>query len=343
MTAMRPTVRLTTPHLRRAAMAGLLAALCLAPGCATEGTGGGAQVGRDADPSGRWTVGTILDVRTQQRVSIETWLRDLASADVIYVGEEHHNREHIAAALRILQSLLDRGRRPVLGMEMFSWDGQSGLDHGMRKPSPPTAEFLDSVKWTQNWGGAYEDYEPLTRFAADHGLRLRALNAPRPLVRKVVKLGLKDALELEESTQWGMGVNDIVDDRPYRDMIIGQLKACHGGGEERDYQTMYEASLFRDESMAKTVAEEIQTIRTKNDPSAGPMVSYTGSGHIQYRLPMPNRVARRVGEGVKQVTIYLASFEPSRTEELHEWLDRKIGDFIWLTPLGAGGAPRRCK
>lgn len=343
MPPMTQYVRPTTPLLRRAAMAGLMAALCLVPGCAGKGTGGGAYVGRDEDPSGRWTVGTVLDVQTQRLVSVETWLRELASADVIYVGEEHHNREHIAAALRIIQALLDQGRRPVIGMEMFSWDGQSALDQLTRKPAPSNREFLDSVKWTQNWGGAYEDYAPLARFAVDHGLHLRALNAPRPLVRKVAKLGLKDALELEESKQWGMSADDIVDDQAYRDMIIGQLKACHGGGEERDYQTMYEASLFRDESMAKTVAQELETIRTKGDAMAGPIVSYTGGGHIQYRLPMPNRVARRLGEGVKHVTIYLASFEPSRSEELNEWLNRKIGDFVWLTALGAGGAPRRCK
>ncbi len=343
MTPMTRHVKPTASVLRRAAMAGLMAALCLVHGCATESTRGDARAGKGADPSAPWTVGTVLDVQTQRPVQVEIWLRELASADVIYIGEEHHNREHIAAALRILQSLLDQGRRPVLGMEMFSWDGQPALDQAMRKPGPPAPEVLDAVRWTQNWGGAYEDYAPLVRFAVDRGLRLRALNAPRPLVRKVAKVGLKEALELEEAKQWGMSADDIVDDRVYRDMIIGQLMACHGGGEGRDYRTMYEASLFRDESMAKTVAQEFQAIRTTGDVSTGPIVSYTGGGHIQYRVPMPNRVARRLGQPLKQVTIYLTSFEPSRTEELHDWLDRKIGDFVWLTALGAGGAPRRCK
>ena len=110
-----------------------------------------------------------------------------------------------------------------------------------------------------------------------------------------------------------------------------------------DYQTMYEASMVRDEGMAKTLAAALTRIRAEADPSQGPVVSYTGGGHVQYRLPVPNRVARRVPGGLKQVTVYLATFETDRAEELRQAMQEGIADYVWLTAQGAKGPPRQCR
>ncbi len=291
-----------------------------------------------------WGAGTVLDTRTGQPIPLATLLETLGGADVIYLGEEHHNQHHIESALTVVRFLTDRGRRPVLGLEMFSWDGQAALDRQVSADPMPTPEFLEVVKWAPNWGGPYEHYAPLVAAAKAQGLRLRALNAPRPLVRKVAKEGLARAVELPEVSAWGMRPDELVDDPAYRTTILDQLKACHGGGgEERHFVMMYEASLFRDEAMARTLAQEVRTTRAQGDPAAGPVVSYTGGGHIQYRLPIPNRVARRVGDATRQVSVYLASAEQDRAEEVQEWIQRRIADYIWLTPVGAHGPPARCR
>jgi len=83
-------------------------------------------------------------------------------------------------------------------------------------------------------------------------------------------------------------------------------------------------------------------MRKGNDPSVGPIVSYTGGGHIQYNLPIPNRVARRLLQQVRQVSVYMMAFERERLQDVREVIGRKIADYVWLTPLGAHGAPRRC-
>src|SRR5207237_3974012 len=105
--------------------------------------------------------GQILDTSTGQPTEFETLAAKLAAAEVIYLGEEHRNRAHIDAALRILRALIARKQRPVLGVEMFSWDGQPGLDHYLSNPEMATDAFLGEAHWKQNWGGAYEEYEPL--------------------------------------------------------------------------------------------------------------------------------------------------------------------------------------
>jgi len=134
----------------------------------------------------------------------------------------------------------------------------------------------------------------------------------------------------------------IVDDPAYREKIFQQLRACHDGGPDELYQTMYEASMVRDEGMAKTIVSLIEAMRAASNASAGPVVSYTGGGHIQYNLPVPKRVARRLSN-VRQISIYMTSFEQGRLDDLHEMIAGKIADYLWLTPVSAQGIPRRCR
>src|SRR2546425_11530029 len=60
-----------------------------------------------AQPFQEWQ---ILEVKTSRPISFTDLLTDLATVDVIYIGEEHSHRSHIEAALRILQALIDRNR-----------------------------------------------------------------------------------------------------------------------------------------------------------------------------------------------------------------------------------------
>jgi hypothetical protein len=105
---------------------------------------------------------------------------------------------------------------------------------------------------------------------------------------------------------------------------------------------MLEASMVRDEGMAKTLVHRLNQIRSGSDTMAGPLVSYTGGGHIQYNLPVPKRVARRLADQVRQVSVYMTSFEGGRIEEFQDMIREKIADYLWLTPVSAQGPPRRC-
>ena len=290
-----------------------------------------------------WKDGQIVDARTGRPVPMNGWIKGLAAYDIIYLGEEHHNRYHIDAALLVLRSLIEQHRRPVLAMEMFGWDGQSALNQHLASKMPDRDEFLQRVLWKQNWGGAFEDYEPLVEFAKDHQLPLLALNPPKTLIRQVVGQGLTQVKEQAEWRRWDMERETIVDDSAYRSRIMTQLQDCHGGGSFEDYQRMYEASMVRDEAMAKTLAAALTHITLENNPVQGPVLSYTGGGHVQYGLPVPNRVARRIPNGLRQVTVYLTTFEEKRATELVQAMKEGIADYLWLTPMGAQGPPRRCR
>jgi uncharacterized iron-regulated protein len=307
-------------------------------------SGGGArssaapQDGRHA-PFKEWQV---IDTATGQPVSLDQWTALLLQQDIIYLGEEHHNRFHIDAAMMVLRRLKAEGRTPVLAMEMFGWDGQAALDQYLSGSEMNRQVFLEAVRWQQNWGGSYEDYEPLVRLAKEQHWAVDAMNPPKPLVRIVARNGLVQAESDPMMAQWGMKDEAIVDDPIYRTRIFQQLQACHGGGADSFYQTMLEASMVRDEGMAKTLARRLNQIRSGSDTRAGPLVSYTGGGHIQYNLPVPKRVARRLANQLRQVSVYMKSFEVGRIEELQDLIREKIADYLWLTPVSAHGPPPRC-
>ena len=284
----------------------------------------------------------VIDTATGQPVSFDQWTALLLQQEIIYLGEEHHNRFHIDAAMMVLQKLKADGRTPALAMEMFGWDGQAALDQYVSGLEINRQEFLEAVLWRQNWGGPFEDYEPLVRLAKEHHWAVDAMNPPKPLVRIVAKNGLAQAASDPMMAQWGMKDEAIVDDPIYRARILEQLQACHGKGDDSLYQTMLDASMFRDEGMAKTLVNRLNQIRSVSETMAGPLVSYTGAGHIQYNLPVPKRVARRLTGQVRQVSVYMTSFDVGRIEEFQDMLREKIADYLWLTPVSAKGPPRRC-
>jgi uncharacterized iron-regulated protein len=281
----------------------------------------------------------VLEVRTGRLIAFENLLAATATADVIYIGEEHRHRFHIEAALRILQALRERNRRPVLGLEMFGWDGQAGLDRYLADAGMERERFLQEAKWKENWGGGYEDYAPLINFARMHHVPVLALNPPKPLVRRVAREGLLQARSDPEMIRWGLQDETFWDDPAYRALIIKQLRLCHGGLSESAYERMYDGSMFRDEGMAKTISESLDRFRN----GLGPVVSYTGAGHMQYGLPVPSRVQRRQAKAIRQTTIYLASLEPGQGEEIRDLLRESIADYVWLTPLSAHGPTPRCR
>ena len=309
---------------------------CMSGGGA--GSSAASQDGRHA-PFKEWQV---IDTATGRPVSLDQWTALLLQQDIIYLGEEHHNRFHIDAAMTVLRRLKEEGRTPALAMEMFGWDGQAALDQYLFGSEMNRQEFLKAVRWQQNWGGSYEDYEPLVRLAKEQHWAVDAMNPPKPLVRIVAKNGLAQAESDPMMAQWGMKDETIVDDPIYRTRILQQLQACHGGGADSLYQTMFEASMVRDEGMAKTLVHRLNQIRSGSNTMAGPLVSYTGGGHIQYDLPVPKRVARRLTDQVRQVSVYMTSFEVGRIEELQDMIREKIADYLWLTPVSTQGPPRRC-
>ncbi len=289
-------------------------------------------------PADTWHTDQIIALHNRAEVSDAEFASTLQAADVVYLGEAHYTPSHVAAALQVLQTVLNGGRRPVLGMEMFSWDGQAGLDRYLNGTVTSTEDFLAESRWKHNWGGTYAEYAPLVEYAKTHGLPLMGLNPPRALVRQVAQRGFTEITRAPEARRWPVPDPFPPDDPEYRRVVYEQIEQCHAGLSRDVYQKIYEASVFRDEGMASVIATRLLA----GSPAPRPVVSYTGAGHIQYGLPVPKRVQRRMGGSIRHVTVYLHALDPEHPEDVERLLVERIADYVWLTALGPQGRQPRC-
>ena len=281
-------------------------------------------------------VGQIYQVSDNTLLTVDDLVPHLINADVVYIGEEHYTPSHLEAAQTILNILLAHKRQPTLAMEMFSWDGQPGLDRYLGKQASTISQLLEESHWEKNWGGEFADYQSLVTFSKTHQLKLLGLNPPRPLVRLVATQGLQKAMQDPKMDNWT--IDDLVTDDPdYENLIYEQIESCHAGLPDHVYRRIFEASIIRDEGMAQIVRNYLN----HKSSSEGPLVSYTGGGHIQYHIPIPKRV-KRTHPNIKSVTIYLVAWDPSKEDEIQAQLKNGIADFLWLTPLGPKGVQARC-
>lgn len=283
-------------------------------------------------------VGQIIEVKTGKVLEFETLKSELAGADVVYIGEEHYTPSHIDAAVQVLDTLVVSGQKPALAMEMFSWNGQAALDQYTQQHALTEAQFLKDSHWEENWGPDFTGYERLVQFAKEHRLPLYALNPPRSLVRMVSKQGLEAALRDPEMEKWGVKKDMSLKDPEYEQVIFKPIELCHPGLPKKMYDRYYQASIFRDEGMAKIITEYIN----RKSQDQGPLISYTGGGHIQYEVPVPKRVRRDASSTLKDISIYLIALDPVREEDVQEAIDEGIADYIWLTALGPNGPQPRC-
>jgi uncharacterized iron-regulated protein len=79
--------------------------------------------------SGKHIQHTLIDVQTQRAIAFDTLVDAVAATDIVAIGEEHHQPDIQAFALRLLQDLAQR--RPqhlALAMEFLERDQQPNVD-----------------------------------------------------------------------------------------------------------------------------------------------------------------------------------------------------------------------
>ena len=132
-----------------------------------------------------------------RQVQYEKMVADLASADVVMIGEHHNNPISHWLEYEITASIHEiRQGMVVLGAEMFEADTQLMLDEYVSGMISTTRFEADSRLW-HNYS---TDYEPLVAFARENGLRFVATNIPRryaDMVNKGGGLHVLDALSDE--------------------------------------------------------------------------------------------------------------------------------------------------
>src|SRR5690554_6866477 len=120
-----------------------------------------------------------------QPVTLTELARELASADVVVIGEFHgHQGAHLLQA-RLQAALHQQRPDQVLVMEAFETDTQPAIDRYLAGELGES-ELIEDARGWENYRGSYR---PLMEYARHHGLPVRAANAPVDLVRCVGQQG----------------------------------------------------------------------------------------------------------------------------------------------------------
>ena len=266
---------------------------------------------------------------------VNQMLDDLAQADVVYLGETHHQLLDHQMQQVLIEGLYHRylanaadSRPPgsfAIALEMFQRPFQPLLDQYIAGDISE-ADLREQSEFDIRWGFPWEYYAPILRFAQAHRIPLLALNAPAEITTQIARQGISSLSE--EQLQWISPLSELDLSEPdYAQLLQRFYEEIHANhSNSSDFDQFFLIQTLWDESMADGIANFL-----KSQQRAQVLV-LAGQGHIVYNFGIPNRVARRqiqMSESITQRTILLSPEVDGFA------LDTSVplADYLWFAPL----------
>jgi uncharacterized iron-regulated protein len=233
----------------------------------------------------------VFDTAAGAFIDFETMLAALATADVVFVGEQHDDPNTHRLELAILEGLRRRKVAPLVSLEMFERDAQVAV----RDYIEGRVAEEEMLKTARPWPRYATDYRPLVELARGEQWRVIAANVPRRIASLVAKAG-KDALaDLPEGDRAYVARELQCPLDGYFDRFAATM-SDHPGGTQTPEQLRatteryYWSQCVKDETMADSIAAGYSS----RGKGSGPIVHYNGSFHSDFGLGTAERTARRL-------------------------------------------------
>ncbi len=184
----------------------------------------------------------IYDTRTKQVITIDKIVSDMASADVLFFGEEHNDSTGHYLENKIFRALhAAYSSQLSLSMEMFEADGQLVLNEYLTGKIDESRFSKDVRLWSN-----YKDYRPMIEYAKQNSIGVIAANPPRRYVTMVSRRGRQslDSLSKKAKKLLPPLPYDTLTGR-YRDKFFDIMKGSPGGENPRVYhsQSLWDAGM----------------------------------------------------------------------------------------------------
>lgn len=253
--------------------------------------------------------------------SWESFIADLAGADVVFLGEYHDDDASHRTQLRVLEELAPRrAGQFALAMEQFERDVQSVLDSYLAGEIDEEQFLADS----RPWPNYPEHYKPLIEYCRDHGIPVRAGNIPRRYASIVSKEGVDKLYTsiTEEERPW-IAKATINEQNAYYDNFVNAMGGHGSGMSDEKMASFYRAQCIKDDTMAESIVD----IRSADPRSQ--VLHINGSFHSDHKLGTVERlVARRPEDRV----IVVALRPVDSFVSLDPFSDRELADYIIYVP-----------
>ena len=124
-------------------------------------------------------------------VTMAQMVGEIRGARIVFVGENHGNRDHHRTQLEVIRSLRDTGVHVAIGLEMFPSKSQESLDDWVYD----RIRESDFVKvFDENWSGNYwAAYRDIFEYARVQDVPMIGLNVEKKVVRQVSRGGFASA------------------------------------------------------------------------------------------------------------------------------------------------------
>ncbi|MCC7488175.1 MAG: ChaN family lipoprotein [Gammaproteobacteria bacterium] len=266
----------------------------------------------------------IRDTARGDLVTPDEMARRLAGTGILFIGENHTNLDFHHVQFRSIRALHEAGREVMIGLEMFPYTEQAVLDNWVAGRYTEEG-FLALGRWYDNWSYNWNYYRDIFLYARDHGLRMVALNSPRPAVNTVRSKGF-DALSTEERAHLPPQIAPQTEayETLFRS-VFSKDDALHMKGPM--LEGLYRAQTMWDATMGWNA---LQALKNQGGKDAI-MVVMIGAGHVTYGLGaerqidpyydgrisslVPVTVVDDEGKPVKQVRASYANFVWGLPEE----------------------------
>ena len=272
----------------------------------------------------------VVDTARGTFSDFEAMVAEAASADLVFLGEQHDDPNTHKLELAVLEGLARRKVNVILSLEMFERDVQDPLEHFLMGHMEE-AEFL---KVSRPWPAYRTDYKPLVDLAVAKNWPVVAANVPRPIASEVSKSGL-EVLQGKSEADRRLFAAELK--CPTDDEYFQRFAKVMGGGHstpgtaatdaQKTLERYYFAQCVKDETMAESIATAYTAAAAASSHPV--LVHVNGSFHSDYELGTVSRAKRRL-PGKRAVVIAMRPVKDldavgPNTE------DRRLGHYVLYT------------
>lgn len=270
------------------------------------------------------TPGQIVDLRERSVTSLEGFLKATDRSRFVFLGEQHATAAHQLLEAQVIRGLAARGRKVIVGVEMYQRPTQDVLDD-WSAGRLGEEEFLTKSEWKTQWGFPFAFYRPVFEAVRDLKLPILGLNIPRAWVHATATGGFE---ALPTSAKLQLPADLFLGNKEHRQIFDAMMGGHSMAGTSMD--RMYSALVLWDESMADTALKYLERVPTTRQTV---FVVIAGAGHVMYGQGINYRIARRHG-GSGTTLVMLESDSPLE-------VSRGLADFAMVSAKPDGRSAGR--
>ena len=264
--------------------------------------------------------GMVVDLSSRTTLAFDTFVKTVARAQVVAVGEEHYHPDIQAFELRLLQALAQHHPRHIaLAMEFLERDMQAAVDAYLSGHSDDTTLHMQ-IKATPAF---IQYYFPLLQYARQAGIPVLAMNVPRSLARRVTREGLPAvAASIPLPERAYMAATFLPITPSYRTYFRQAVAAAHPLPEEQ-HDRFVEAAHLKDDTMAESLANFLEGAPDTT------VLAIAGRFHFDYGLAIPALLRqRRPHVTIRRVTATAVAAET--IIDLQGLAQEALADYVWF-------------